>query len=263
MRRLIWPRLGIDGRQGQNGLRATFTPAAVPGLSAWYDPSDLSTLFQDTAMTVPVTAAGQSVAAIKDKSGNSHHATQGAAAKRPTYQTGLTSFDGVDDALVVPTFEWGSDEMTMIVGVRKLNDTMGIIAEFGANYTAYGSWYFIKYTTPQTEFSGRGARAGVVGDIASVPIAAPETGVYTMSQKINGGTPSRMRRNAGAWAYSVRTDFGGGDFHSWPLYIGARQGSILYSAVYIYGIAIYNRLLTDAEIRQGEQWMAAKAGVEL
>lgn len=34
----------------------------------WFDPSDLSTLFQDTAGTTPVTAAGQSVGLVLDKS---------------------------------------------------------------------------------------------------------------------------------------------------------------------------------------------------
>ena len=54
-------------------------------LRAWYDPSDLTTLFQDAAMTVPVTAAGQSVAAMRDKSGNGRHLTQAIAAARPIY----------------------------------------------------------------------------------------------------------------------------------------------------------------------------------
>lgn len=48
-----------------------FSPAALFALAepgAWYDPSDLSTLFQDTAGTQPVTAAGQSVALVLDKS---------------------------------------------------------------------------------------------------------------------------------------------------------------------------------------------------
>ncbi len=35
---------------------------------AWYDPSDLTTLFQDTAGTTPVTATGQSVGLLLDKS---------------------------------------------------------------------------------------------------------------------------------------------------------------------------------------------------
>lgn len=39
-------------------------------VGAWYDPSDLTTLFQDVAGTTPVTAAGQSVALMLDKSRN-------------------------------------------------------------------------------------------------------------------------------------------------------------------------------------------------
>ena len=56
--------------------------ASEPGF--WFDPSDLSTLFQDTAGTVPVTVAGQSVARINDKSGRGNHATQSTSLSRPT-----------------------------------------------------------------------------------------------------------------------------------------------------------------------------------
>jgi hypothetical protein len=51
----------------------------------WYDPSDLSTLFQDSAGTTPVTTAGQPVGKMLDKSGRGNHATQATSAKRPTY----------------------------------------------------------------------------------------------------------------------------------------------------------------------------------
>ena len=63
--------------------RSGFSPAQVAGLSAWYDPSDLGTLFQDVAMTLPVTAPGQSVAAMADKSGNGRHMVQEVADRRP------------------------------------------------------------------------------------------------------------------------------------------------------------------------------------
>ena len=48
-----------------------FSPSVLFALSEpgiWYDPSDLTTMFQDTAGTVPVKAAGQSVAMVLDKS---------------------------------------------------------------------------------------------------------------------------------------------------------------------------------------------------
>lgn len=72
----------------------------------WYDPSDLSTLFQDAAGTIPVTASGQPVARVNDKSGKGRHWTVqgGTSGARPTLviSGGLYAldFDGVDDALL-------------------------------------------------------------------------------------------------------------------------------------------------------------------
>ncbi|MGP1680839.1 MAG: hypothetical protein ACTS8S_00740 [Giesbergeria sp.] len=52
---------------------------------AWYDPSDLPTLFQDTAGTAPVTAVEQAVALMLDKSGRGNHASQATSTKRFLY----------------------------------------------------------------------------------------------------------------------------------------------------------------------------------
>ena len=62
---------------GRGGV--VWTPAKLfenGELGAWYDPSDLSTLFRDTAGTVPVTADGQTVGLMRDKSGNGLDLTQ-------------------------------------------------------------------------------------------------------------------------------------------------------------------------------------------
>ena len=50
---------------------------------AWFDPSDMSTMYQDAAGTTPVTAVEQPVGLILDKSGNGYHATQSVTASRP------------------------------------------------------------------------------------------------------------------------------------------------------------------------------------
>lgn len=72
---------------------------------AWYDPSDLSTLFQDAAGTTPVTATGQSVRMMLDKSGNGNHAIAPSDATRPVLQQDANGkyyldFDGVDDRML-------------------------------------------------------------------------------------------------------------------------------------------------------------------
>ena len=50
------------------------------------DPSDFSSLFQDIAGTTPVTAVGQYVGKILDKSGNANHLAAPADANRPILQ---------------------------------------------------------------------------------------------------------------------------------------------------------------------------------
>lgn len=53
--------------------------------SAWWDFGDITTLFQNTAMTTPVTASGQQIAAVKDKGPNGYHLIQATAGNRPIY----------------------------------------------------------------------------------------------------------------------------------------------------------------------------------
>jgi len=111
-------------RGGQGG----FTPADLftgSEAGAWYGPSDLSTLFQDSAGTTPVTTAGQPVGLMLDKSGNGNHATQATAARRLTYQTGpaRATIDKVDDRLSVTvpvggTMVLGTDQGTASYGVN-------------------------------------------------------------------------------------------------------------------------------------------------
>jgi hypothetical protein len=77
-----------------------WNPSAIfyggePGV--WYDPSDITTLFQDNLGATPVTAAGQTVGRILDKSGRGNHATQATLAQRPTY--GINPITGTRNLL--------------------------------------------------------------------------------------------------------------------------------------------------------------------
>lgn len=72
-------------------------------VGAWYDPSDFSTLYQDSAGTTPVTAVEQPVGLMLDKSGNGKHATQATSASRPVLSQRvnlLTKTEKFDDAAV-------------------------------------------------------------------------------------------------------------------------------------------------------------------
>lgn len=113
---------------------------------AWYDPSDLSTLFQDTEATVPAINSGDPVGCILDKSGHDRHARQPVSANRPTLQfdgkaLGLLRFNGVNTRLTVAAFDPQSDKVQCVAGLHKNSDTtVAILAEFGVQMP-YGAFY--------------------------------------------------------------------------------------------------------------------------
>lgn len=72
----------VDQPPFNMGSAARAIAAANNGLL--FDIGDMSTLYQDAAGTVPVTAVEQPVGLVLDKSGNGYHATQSITASRPT-----------------------------------------------------------------------------------------------------------------------------------------------------------------------------------
>ena len=114
---------------------------------AWYDPSDLSTLFQDAAGTTPVTADGDPVGLMLDKSGNGNHVVQDIASMRPTLKTDgalyWLDFDGVDDLLeAVDTNEIPAEFALFFAGESAVNSDGGSSALpiFGWNVLAAASF---------------------------------------------------------------------------------------------------------------------------
>ena len=73
------------GKGGGGGAQTQFDPLSLFSGGSdgmLYDPQKIETLFQDVGGTTPVTADGQLVARINDRSGNGYHMTQATAANR-------------------------------------------------------------------------------------------------------------------------------------------------------------------------------------
>jgi len=142
---------------------------------AWYDPSDLSTLFQDSAGTTPVTTAGQPVGLMLDNSGNGNHATQATAARRLTYQTGpaRATIDKVDDRLSV-TVPTGGFTGTMVLATDQGTASYGVTIPAGAyNIGGKNGQYF-----PGNAIVGQVIRDGALsaGDAAATEAYFVENG---------------------------------------------------------------------------------------
>lgn len=229
-----------------------FTPESL-GAAAWYDPSDLSTLFQDSAGTVPG-VVDSPVGKLNDKSGNGNHLTQATANARPTLrQSGplyYLEFDGVDDhlaasfAMVQP---WDR-----ISAIRQITWTAGDHV-FGG--IAVNSGVLLQHDT------GASPQIGLFDGTAVVAIngtlAVGSDGVVT---ERHDNANSRLAVNNGGYTSGTS-----GSTAADGLRMGAGFFSVigLWSNVRVYGACMIRRALTVNEIADLRTYMGAKAGLVL
>lgn len=105
--------VGSAGNTVLAGGSRPFLPTDVSGLIGWYDFSDITTLWKDTARTSAVTTDGDAIAGVTDKSGVGNHLSQATAGKCPLYKAAILNsksigrWDAVDDTLATPAFVGG------------------------------------------------------------------------------------------------------------------------------------------------------------
>lgn len=97
---------------GKWGALTAIQALFVSGVRGFaFTPWDITTLFQDSAGTTPVTADGDPVGLMRDVSGNGNHATS-SGTKRPLYKTsaGLSWLlaDAVDDSMQIASLAIGT-----------------------------------------------------------------------------------------------------------------------------------------------------------
>lgn len=246
----------------------------------WLDPSDLSTLFQDTAGTIPVTAAGQQVALMRDKSGRGNHFVQSTALARPTLRVDgsgkwYLEFDGVDDSMrsIASLNLSASDKCTIWAGLRKYSDVRtGIFIETSPSALSIsypGSAAFVIPAadgSTQIGFSPRGSSA--IGgrnttNLAPAPLSIVTSCVFDIAgtslnteilPRVNGSVPGLV--NAGA-------TIGGGNFGNYVTYIGARAGTSLFFSGRLYGLVVRGGVSGAETIASVEMVLADKTGLTL
>lgn len=84
-----------------NPISTIFSNPTVKGI--WFDPNDFSTMYQDSAGTIPVTSVGQTVGKMYSKVGSNIFVRQQTVSSQPRLQydsvkkTHYLLFDGIDD----------------------------------------------------------------------------------------------------------------------------------------------------------------------
>jgi hypothetical protein len=234
-----------------------FSPASLFAMGeqgAWYDPSDLSTLWQDSARTTPVTADGQPVGAIDDKSGNGNHLIQNTTSLKPIYKTsgGLNwlKLDGVDDKLEHPTLGPYA-QYTAICGLS--NDTFSGEMAMMTYYTPFNG--FIP-TRSSTNF---GWYLGTGGSFINPQIAY--TGVIGQTEVQSSGydgTAHQYRHSKGSFISTATTN---GSTYNPTFKFTVGKGTVGNSFDgRFYGGLYINRYLTTTEQDNYVVYVGAKGG---
>ena len=265
-------RLGLSlGLTGQGWRSSGWTPASLFAggeEGGWYDPSDLTTVWQDSAGTVPG-AVDSPVGRLEDKSGNGNHLTQSTADARPILRQSGSLFylerDGIDDALFSATnftlqagwtlaaagsFVAGSNTATASLVALEVSSTdyfiLGFrqsIAEARASVRGSGANPAVTISTAQ------GGSNSFPADSPAVLVSRFQPLSYDL--RANG---TNLDTKATTWDEqalgSARFGFGRANVAT---VVSAR----LYAAVCL------QRIPSAAELDKLEAWLAGKVGVTL
>ena len=265
----------------EGGLQAgrpwvTFLPSdlfAASEKGVWYDPGDITTLFQDVAGTIPVTASGQTVALMKDKSGNGADATQSDATKRPTFQVyagtdyGYLNFDGTNDFMVTSAINFtGTAVMTATAGIQVDTGATGsrIVFELGTDTSANNGAFYI--TAPSTAGDHSFGLRGTTFIAAVVANVDPTDDILTAQLNIGAATKeleliprlNGVTKSGAGITWSGGANAGTGTFGNYALYIGARGGTSLFFKGRMYGLIVRGATSTAPQVTATEAWVTAR-----
>ena len=229
----------------------------------WYDPSDLTTLFEEDG-TTPASVDGP-VGKILDKSGNGNHLIQTTETKCPTlkFVGGLyyLEFDGVDDGLRSADIDFtGTNTMSVFSGARKEADEVAVVAELSNNVGgATGAFRLSSISSNVWRYTSKGS-SGVNGNATGYtpPVTSVLTGLSDIANDV------ATIRVDGVEKASPTADQGTGPFGTWPLNLGARNnGSLLQLDGRVYGLIVRGALSDASEIASAEKYIANKTGVSI
>lgn len=246
--------LNLDLGSPQVKKRTAFTPLSLFASAqngAWYDPSDLSTLFQDIAGTTPVTTDSQPVGKMLDKSGNNHHLVALSTSARPTFRDfgsgRYLSGDGVDDimrvdfslaqpwtrvlAIAVPTWVFGariaSGGSTQNAGSLLHSDVTPKIALFDSSLTAGVALPSLGQSVLTTEVHNGASSSLQINNNAAV-VMTTGAAVDPAGQTLFAASNNSAFGRANFWGGIVRAgSFTTAELFNIKVYLQAKSGAVI------------------------------------
>ena len=248
----------------------TFSPSSSLFASgekgAWFDASDLTTLFQDSAGTIPVTAVGQKVGKWLDKSGNNNHAVQATLANQPTYQIDPegnpnVTFTKLGTQLVTPSINFtGTAQMMVCVGINVLDSSSaGVALELGSDVNSVNGSFLVGAPGASTDHSFylRGTstiRAAINNVVDGDDIFTGLLDISQATKELELIPRLNFTQLTGSQITWTGTTAGTGNFGNLPLYLGSRSGITTPYGGKIYSIVVRGALTNTLQVYQTEAY---------
>ena len=239
-----------------NALRrftgTSFDPASlfVGGYDgAYYNFNIISSLWKDTAGTVPVTTAGDAIARADDLKGvlTPYNITNGTAGARPQYNTVAAAmgaiFDGVDDTLTSTAFSLSGTKRTICLAVRDLSDGASSPL-LNKTYTSYSSVGYgaIDVRGDGTTIATYGGGGGLL--LTQTGFTAPYKA--SIISECDPSTPI-LKLMVNGVETSSSTSQSSNTYGSSPIAMGSGQGFAPFGNIEVIAALIINRDLTAGE----------------
>ena len=258
---------------GYGVAAAAFSPSSLFAAGEqgfWYEPDDFSTMFQDSAGTVAVTATGQSVGKILDKSGRGWHCTQATAGSRPVLQQDAggkyyLAFNGTNSWMVTASIDFSAtDKLSIFIGNTKNSAAAKCLMELSTDTNSnFGSFYIFPGTniggdTWSSVATGNVNGNGGQGAYTAVSASNPDKAVISISHSIPAAL-STIRKNTVAGTNGTASK-GTGNFGNYPVYLGSRGGVSDFFGGNVYTTILRGAASTATEVTNTETYINGKTG---
>lgn len=225
-----------------------------------YDFSDLSTMFQDTAGTIPVTAVDQLVARVNDLSGNGNHLIQSTSGSRPLLKKDSKGyyllFDGTSKTMQTSgTVDLsGLLLLTTFASLSRDRSTTEIIFETSSNYNLNAGAMMLAFDTSLISFSFLGASAA---NYTLFNVSTTTGGVFTTTSNLtlSSNKITTFRKDGVSQAAADRVDSPSVPLTNQTLYVGARAGASYYLQTKFRALVCIGKTVTTTDIERLENFL--------
>lgn len=249
---------------------APWYPSMLFGVSdkgAWWDFTDKAYIFTDTSRTTAVTADGDAIKGVTDRSGKGNHISQGTATTWPVYKdTSPTQargqFDGTDD-IITRTYDsaFAMNSVTLAVGFVNRTAHASLDKGLAGAYLTTGNQRAYRLTLKGTSAGGGAVWNTSTNGTANTSIAIGSSlTAGVLLGKATAGAQDVWLNGTASGAALTGTPFYGGTSTA-PFNIGA-DGAGSFGNQGITHIVVIDRVLTTDEQQKLEGYIAWESGLQ-